>query len=167
MRRRFDTVSRLGLRWGTSFDLDFHTIPFHGEDVLVEKHYVSKRSRQQKGILAFLAQDADTRVFCYANAELRKDQKDDEILRFVAYWKQRTGRLPEELIFDSKLTTSKSRQLFLDFINASADITITAEAVVVKFQKRAHNPLLVAAGFDTMGIVVPWLGGKRLRFVFG
>ena len=33
MRRHwFDRVSRLGLRWGTSFDLDFHTIPFHGED---------------------------------------------------------------------------------------------------------------------------------------
>ena len=37
--------------------------------------------------------------------------------------------------------TSKSRQLFLDFINASADITITEEAVVVKFQKRAAQPL--------------------------
>ena len=44
---------------GDSFDLDFHTIPFHGEDALVEKHYVSKRSRRQKGILAFLAQDAE------------------------------------------------------------------------------------------------------------
>ena len=49
MRHWFDTVRRLGLRWGTSFDLDFHTIPFHGEDPLVEKHYVSKRSRSQKG----------------------------------------------------------------------------------------------------------------------
>ena len=105
MRDWFDAVSRLGLRWGTSFDLDFHTIPFHGEDALVEKHYVSKRSRRQKGMLAFLAQDADTRVFCYANGELRKDQQNDEILRFVDFWKQRTGRLPEELIFDSKLTT--------------------------------------------------------------
>jgi hypothetical protein len=38
---------------------------------------------------------------------------------------------------------------------------------VVKFQKRAHNPLLVVAGFDKMGIAVQWLGGKRLRFVFG
>jgi hypothetical protein len=102
MRDWFDTVSRLGLRWGTSFDLDFHTIPLHGEDALIEKHYVSKRSRRQKGMLAFLAQDADTRVFCYANAELRKDQQNDEILRFVDYWKQRTGRLPKELIFDSK-----------------------------------------------------------------
>ena len=105
MRGWFDPVRRLGLRWGTSFDLDFHTIPFHGEDAPVEKHYVSKRSRSQKGILAFLAQDAETRVFCYANAELRKDQRDDEILRFVAFWKQRTGSLPQELIFDSKLTT--------------------------------------------------------------
>ena len=105
MRHWFNTVSRLGLRWGASFDLDFHTIPFHGEDALVEKHYVSKRSRSQKGMLAFLAQDAETHVFCYANAELRKDQRDDEILRFVDFWKRRTGHLPEELIFDSKLTT--------------------------------------------------------------
>ena len=55
----FDAVGKLGLERGVSFDLDFHTIPFHGEEALVEKHYVSKRSRRQKGILAFLAQDAD------------------------------------------------------------------------------------------------------------
>src|SRR5436305_12075036 len=105
MRDWFDAVSRLGLKWGASFDLDFHTIPFHGDDAVVEKHYVSKRSRRQKGMLAFLAQDADTRVFCYANGELRKDRQNDEILRFIEFCKQRTGRLPEELIFDSRLTT--------------------------------------------------------------
>ena len=55
MRAWFDAAGRLGIAWGTSFDLDFHTIPFHGEDALVEKHYVSKRSRRQKGVLAFLA----------------------------------------------------------------------------------------------------------------
>lgn len=101
----FDAVGSLGLSLGNSFDLDFHTIPFHGEDALVEKHYVSKRSRRQKGILAFLAQDADSRVFCYANAEVRKSDQNDEILRFVDFWKERTGALPGELIFDSKLTT--------------------------------------------------------------
>jgi hypothetical protein len=51
MRHWFDGMSGLGLEHGTSFDLDFHTIPFHGEDALVEKHYVSKRSRRQKGML--------------------------------------------------------------------------------------------------------------------
>lgn len=323
MRDWFDTVSRLGLKWGTSFDLDFHTIPFHGEDALVEKHYVSKRSRRQKGMLAFLAQDAETRVFCYANGELRKDQQNDEVLRFIDFWKQRTGRLPEELIFDSKLTTyanlnklnqqgigfitlrrrskklldevaetptsawrrielesvsrayrtprvldrritlpgydgplrqltiadlghedptllltnqltrsashligryaqrmlienniedgidffhmdalssavamkincdlqltlmasslyrllaarvgngyetAKSRHLFRDFVDASASVEITGRNLEVRFQKRAHNPLLVAAGFDATDIAIPWLGGKRLRLVFG
>jgi hypothetical protein len=38
---------------------------------------------------------------------------------------------------------------------------------VVKFQKRAHNPLLIAAGFDRTDVVIPWLGGRRLRLVFG
>ena len=81
MRRWFDAVGKLKLPRGKSFDLDFHTIPFHGEDAFVEKHYVSKRSRRQKGILAFLAQDADTRVFCYANSDLRKDRQEDPTSR--------------------------------------------------------------------------------------
>ena len=120
MRRWFDAVSRLGLPRGNSFNLDFHTIPFHGEDALIEKHYVSKRSRRQKGILAFLVQDADTRVFCYANGELRKQDQNDEILRFARFWKERTGRYPQELIFDSKLTTyaklNELNQLGIRFI---------------------------------------------------
>jgi hypothetical protein len=323
MRHWFDAVGQLGLPRGHSFDLDFHTIPFHGDDALIEKHYVSKRSRRQKGILAFLVQDAETRVFCYANGELRKDQQNDEILRFVRFWKERTGRYPEELIFDSKLTTyaklselnrlgiqfitlrrrspglkqkidqtpssawrrielkgvsrkyknprildgrialadydgplrqviatdlgheeptilltnqltkpapklvgryakrmiiensiadgidffhmdalssavamkvncdlqltlmasslyrllaarigqgyehTESRHLFQDFVDAAAKVKITESEIMVRYQKRAHNPLLVAAGFDTTNTVIPWLGNKRLQFVFG
>ena len=105
MKQWFDGATKLGLQRGASFDLDFHTIPFHGEDALVEKHYITKRSRRQKGILAFLAEDADKRVFCYANGQLRKAEQNDEILRFVEFWKKRTGKLPQELVFDSKLTT--------------------------------------------------------------
>ncbi|MBI2478904.1 MAG: hypothetical protein HYV60_09800, partial [Planctomycetia bacterium] len=66
MRHWFDAMTTLGLKHGSSFDLDFHTIPFHGEDALLEKHYISKRSRRQKGILAFLAQDGEQHFFCYA-----------------------------------------------------------------------------------------------------
>jgi transposase len=323
MKSWFDAMEKLGIDRGTSFDLDFHTIPFHGEDALVQKHYVSKRSRRQKGILAFIAQDANTRVFCYANAELRKETQNDEILRFIEFWKKRTGHLPEELIFDSKLTTyknlntlnqlgiefitlrrrsqkmiqeanneplsawrkielqglsrlyrnprildskifirdyenpirqlvitdlgheeptflltnqltrsapklitryaqrmiientiedgvdffhmdalssavamkvnldlqltlmasslyrilssrigngyqnAKSRHLFRDFVDATANIIIDEREILIRFQKRAHNPLLIAAGFDKVDIQIPWLGRKRLRFVFG
>ena len=120
MQRWFDAMGSLGLERGLSFDLDFHTIPYHGEDALVEKHYVSKRSRRQKGLLAFLAQDAEQRVFCYANAELRKAQQNDEVLRFLDFWNARTGHLPQELVFDSKLTTyanlSRLNQLGVEFI---------------------------------------------------
>jgi transposase-like protein len=323
MHRWFDAVSRLGLPRGRSFDLDFHTIPFHGDDALIEKHYISKRSRRQKGILAFLAQDAASRVFCYANGELRKNDQNDEILRFARFWKERTGRYPEELIFDSKLTTyaklnelngfgihfitlrrrakglmrevdqtpasawrrielkgvsrlythprildrritlsdyegpirqvtvaelgheeptilltnqltttaaklieryarrmiiensiedgidffhmdalssavamkidcdlqltlmasslyrllagrigrgyeqAKSRHLFRDFVDATAMVMVGESEIVVRYQKRAHNPMLVAGGFDRTETVIPWLGDKRLRLVFG
>lgn len=321
MQLWFDAMKRIGIDRGTSFDLDFHTIPFHGEDALVEKHYVSKRSRKQKGILVFLAQDAKTRVFCYANSDLRKDEQNDEILEFVYFWKQRTGEYPEELIFDSKLTTYqnlnrldelgirfitlrrrskkmlkeihnepasawrrielegvsriyktprifdqkiilkdydgqirqlviddlghedpiflltnqlkrsapklvqryakrmiiensiedsidffhmdalssavamkvnldvqltlmasslyrlfaikigngyekvKSRHLFRDFIDATANIGITDKHITVKFQKRAHNPLLLAADFDKINIRIPWLANKNLHIM--
>ena len=96
MRLWFDAMQNLGIERGISFDLDFHTIPFHGEDALVQKHYVSKRSRRQKGILAFVAQDSSTQVFCYGNANLRKEEQNDEILQFVEFWKQRTGQPPQE-----------------------------------------------------------------------
>jgi hypothetical protein len=39
------------------------------------------------------------------DSQLRKEQHPDAVLQFVAFWKKRTGHVPEELIFDSKLTT--------------------------------------------------------------
>ena len=94
-----------GLVAGASFDLDFHTIPYHGDQALIEKHYVSKRSRRQNGILAFLARDAEARVFCYADATIRKSARNDAILRFVEDYREEAGVLPAELVFDSRLTT--------------------------------------------------------------
>lgn len=323
MRLWFEAATALGLSRGVSFDLDFHTIPFHGEDALVEKHYVSKRSRRQKGLLAFLARDADHNVFCYANAEIRKADQNDELLRFVDFWKARTGKLPEELVFDSRLTTyanlsrlnrreikfitlrrrsrdmlaeiyakpssawrqvelpnlarqyrtprvldeqivmgdyegplrqltitdlgheeptllltnhlrlspvtlitryaqrmvienkiadgidffhmdalssavamkincdlqltlmasslykllgnrlghgsenTHGRTLFRNFIDATANIHIAEQDITVRFQKRAHNPHLLEAGFGKENLRIPWLGNRRLNLVFG
>jgi transposase len=284
MRGWFGAVTRLGLQWGASFDLDFHTIPFHGEDALMEKHYVSKRSRRQKGVLAFLARDAERRVFCYANANLHKlnrkgirfitlRRRSAKMLREIAAvpisaWRRielqgvsRAYRTPR--ILDQKITLSdyrgpirqlvatdlghesptllltnqlrrspskligryaqrmliengiadgidffhmdalssavalkvncdlqltlmasslyrllgtrigrgyenaKSRHLFDDFIDATATVMLTEREVVVRFQKRAHNPFLLAADFDKTDVKVPWLGRKRLQFMFG
>jgi len=106
-QRWHDSLSILdsALGAGRSFDLDFHAIPYHGDDALVEKHYVSKRSRRQKAILCFLARDADARTFAWASARPSKATHNDQVLSFVDAWKERTGSLPAELVFDSRLTT--------------------------------------------------------------
>jgi len=62
---------------------------------------------------------------------------------------------------------AKARHLFRDFIDATASVRLTEGEVVVRFQRRAHNPLLIAAGFDRTDTVIPWLGQKRLRIELG
>jgi hypothetical protein len=143
MRAWFEQAGALGLERGVSFHLDFHTIPFHGEDALIEKHYVSKRSRRQKGVLAFLAQDAERHVFCYANAGVRKAEQADEVLRFAEFWQQRTGTLPEELVFDSKLTTYKNLETlnqkgigFITLRRRSAGLVAELEAAPASVWRR-------------------------------
>ncbi len=93
---------------GDSFNLDFHSVPYYGEDPIIERHYVSMRSRRQPSVLAFLAQDADGRAFCYSNADLRKGEEAEEIFRFVSFWERTHGHKPRHLVFDSKLTTHKN-----------------------------------------------------------
>jgi len=91
---------------GRSFNLDFHSVPYYGEHPVIERHYVSMRSRRQKSVLTFLAQDAEDHAFCYSNADLRKGEEAAEVFRFIAFW-QRThgGDRPRYLVFDSRLTT--------------------------------------------------------------
>jgi hypothetical protein len=102
---------------GESFNLDFHSIPFFGADEFVERHYLSKRSRSQKSILVFLAQDAESHVFCYSKADLLKRDQADAVLDFVKFWKTAYGELPPELVFDSKLTTyAKLNQMGITFM---------------------------------------------------
>jgi hypothetical protein len=103
----FEEVQRAGLKRGSSIDLDFHTVPANTDEEPLEKHYVSSRSRSQKGILVFLARDATERVLCYSNAGVTKTEQPSEILRFVDFWHKHTGSFPGELVFDSQLTTYK------------------------------------------------------------
>ena len=99
------TLDRAGLTPGKSFNLDCHAIPHRGTEAVLEKHYVSRRSRRERALLAFLVQDNDSRILCYADATVRKDQAAEEILHFVEFWKETHGTLPPHLVFDSQLTT--------------------------------------------------------------
>jgi transposase len=108
LHRWMKKLHQVELIGGESFNLDFQSLPYAGDDEVVEEHYVSMRSRRQKAVLVFFAQDSQSRLFCYSNADLRKGEEASEIFRFIEFWRKQTGKNPPHLVFDSKLTTQKN-----------------------------------------------------------
>jgi transposase len=134
---------------GESLNLDFHSVPYFGDDPQVESHYLAKRSRRQPSILVFLAQDPDAQVFCYSNADIRKGEEADEIFRFIDFWKRRHGRAPQHLVFDSKLTTYAG----LDRLDAMGITFITLRRRSPKLLAEVAN--LPASAWRTVDLDVP------------
>jgi hypothetical protein len=87
------------------FNLDFHTIRHHGEQVPLEEHYVVSRSQRTRSVLTFFAQDHASTEMVYANADITKAEQAGEVIAFAEYWKRVAGADPGLLVFDSKLTT--------------------------------------------------------------
>ena len=98
-------LSPLLLPQAKSFSLDFHPIPYRGDEAVLENHYIPCRGQASRSVQTFFAQEHENQVFCYANANLTRDQQSQEVLHFADYWKALTGQEPEWLYFDSKLTT--------------------------------------------------------------
>ena len=100
------TLRPLGLATGEAgFNLDFHAIRHHGDDTVLERHYVPRRSQRTRAVLTFFAQDHTSAEMVYANADITKAEQAHEILAFADYWQQATGADPGLLVFDSQLTT--------------------------------------------------------------
>jgi len=72
-------------------NLDFHTIQHYGEQSVLEEHYAGARSKRVKGALTFIAQDCDSRCQLYVQTDIARSEADDQILRFVEYWKKIRG----------------------------------------------------------------------------
>jgi hypothetical protein len=88
-----------------TFSLDFHPIPYRGEGSGLETHYVPLAGKAQASVLSFFALEQDSRVLCYANANLTRAEQPGEVFRFVEFWKELSGSDPTWLYFDSKVTT--------------------------------------------------------------
>jgi transposase len=100
--------TEVGLYSGEAgFNLDFHAIRHHGEEVPLEKHYVPTRSQRTRSVLTFFAQDHASTEMVYANADLTKAEQAGEVLAFAEYWNRVSGQDPGLLCFDSQLTTYK------------------------------------------------------------
>lgn len=61
---------------------------------------------------------------------------------------------------------AKGRQIFRHFLDTPAQVEIIKDRVEITLPKRAHNPLLIAAGFGEKATLVPWWEGRRLVLRF-
>ena len=94
-----------GLATGKVVNLDFHAVMHWGADPALEKHYVPSRSQRTRSVLTFFAEDATSHALLYANADLAKASQAGEVLAFAEHWKTVTGKDPDLLVMDSKVTT--------------------------------------------------------------
>jgi hypothetical protein len=127
------------------FNLDFHTIPYRGDEAELENHYQPRRGKAGPSVLTFFAQEQKSQVLCYANANLLRDDQPGEVLRFVDFWRDVTGHDPHWLCFDSKLTNypelARVNQRGISFITIrrrGAAITRRLEALPQSAWRRAH-----------------------------
>ena len=58
------------------------------------------------------------------------------------------------------------KQLYRLFVATEGVIRTTPEELVVRLQRRSHNPILREAALDREPTPIPWLGGRRIRFIF-
>jgi hypothetical protein len=87
----------------SAFSLDFHPIPYRGDPTGLDRHYLPRQGKAGPSVLTFFALENDSRVLCYANANLTRADQPGELLRFVDFWHALTGSNPQWLYFDSKL----------------------------------------------------------------
>jgi hypothetical protein len=58
------------------------------------------------------------------------------------------------------------KQLYRLFVATQGFVTISDSELIVHFERRSHNPVLREAALDQDQVPIPWLGGRRIRFVF-
>src|SRR5258707_414969 len=74
----------LGLATGQAgFHLDFHALPHHGDQALLENHHLPRRSQRTRAVLTFFAQDHATADMVYSNADITKAEQAREIVAFA------------------------------------------------------------------------------------
>ena len=58
------------------------------------------------------------------------------------------------------------KQLFRRFVETAGLVEVEEDRIVVRFDRRSHNPLLREAALDREPVIVPWLGNQTISFVY-
>jgi hypothetical protein len=88
-----------------AFSLDFHSIPHRGQDNGLENHYVPMRGKAVPSILTFFAQAVKSRLLCYSDATISREQAAGQLMKFVEFCQSILGADPAWVYFDSRFTT--------------------------------------------------------------
>ena len=100
-----DNASNLGLYDGHFVNLDFHTVPHFGDESVLEKHWAGARGKRMKGALTLFAQDSQSKLILYTDADIRRSESDDQVIRFLTFWKTICRGVRPTLVFDSRFTS--------------------------------------------------------------
>jgi len=94
-----------GLLSDTS-NLDFTTIPYWGDDSHLENNWSGKRNKALSSMLAVLAQDPDSGIIDYGDADIMHKNESAVILEYLDFYRQTASGNQElkYLVFDSKFT---------------------------------------------------------------
>lgn len=95
----------LGLYAAKTINLDFHAVPHWGERSVLDKNWVGARNKGIKSALTVFAQDCDSKLILYTQADIRRREADDQVLEFVAFWRKIAKSVSATLVFDSRFTS--------------------------------------------------------------
>ena len=98
-------AARRGLYDGKVVNLDFHTVPHFGDESVLQEHWAGARNQRMKGVLALLAQDGQSRLMLYTDADIQRAEADDQVLEFLSFWKGIRRGVAPTLVFDSRFTS--------------------------------------------------------------
>jgi len=98
-------ANKLQLYDSSIINLDFHTVPHFGDESVLEKHWAGARNKKMKGALTLFAQDAASKLILYTDADIHRDEADDQVLNFLSFWKGIRRGIKPTFVFDSKFTT--------------------------------------------------------------
>lgn len=99
------SASKLKLYDGKFINLDFHTVPHFGDESVLETHWAGARNKRMKGALTLLAQDSESKLILYTDADIRRSESDDQVVQFLSFWKKVRRGVKPTLVFDSKFTS--------------------------------------------------------------
>jgi hypothetical protein len=111
-------ASKLGLYDGKFVNLDFHTAPHFGDESVLEKNWAGARNKTMKGALTLFAQDSESKLILYTDADIKRSEADDQVTEFLSFWKGIRRGIKPTLVFDSKFTSYAK----LSELNAKHDV---------------------------------------------